>query len=160
MDTNANDTKENFRGISELSKKLFGKSVYVRYLYATDLRMLANGKSNGSYSNSQRNVSVIPTIVQAFGTEKDNSSSKVEGLTTKSAFFVISETTLVHDMVTYVRHNCLENLNVNKRLTCQNNNSGVCKVLIINSLCILVFNYGIYERWCDVVCGLQRMCKY
>ena len=109
MDTNDSTTIRNVGGILELSKRLLSKSTYVRYLHATDLGYLTNSKSNSTSSNNHNhlNVSNIDTIVQASGTGKNNATSKVEGLSTKSAFFVMSETTLVQDMVTYVRHNYL-----------------------------------------------------
>ena len=110
MDTNANDTIDNVKGILELSKTLLGKSVYVRYLHVTDLGNLTSGKSNTSNSRSHTHLNLlnIDCLVQASGTEINNATSKVEGLSTKSAFFVISETKLVEDMITYVRYNYLK----------------------------------------------------
>ena len=85
--------------MQDLSKILLGKSTYVRYLHATDVIISPNNATTDS--DSKLNVSNINNIVHS--TNKNGSStSKVEGLTTKSAFFVISETLLMQDVLSYV----------------------------------------------------------
>ena len=110
IDENGKEIKGNVRGILELSKALLARSIQVRYLHAHDLEALPNDKSNKSHSinHNHLNVSNIDSVVQKGGSKKDNSLSKVEDLTTKSAFFVISETTLVQDIITYVSHKTLD----------------------------------------------------
>ena len=104
MDTNEEGIKGNVRGILELSKNLLGKSVYVRYMHATDIELNKHsGRNNSNHSHNKLNASNINNIVQVTGNVKNNSTSKVEGLSTKSAFFVISETSLVQDVLSYVR---------------------------------------------------------
>ena len=99
MDINEANIKRNFRAIEELSKRLLGKSVFVRYLHATDVIIVPNNSTQ--QSNNKLNVSSINDIVHS-NNKNGSSTSKVEGLTTKSAFFVISETSLVEDTLTYV----------------------------------------------------------
>ena len=103
MDINEEDIKGNVRGILRLSKNLLGKSVYVRYLHATDVALNGNsGGNSSSHSHNKLNASSINNILQATGNVKNDSTSKVEGLSTKSAFFVISETSLIQDVLSYV----------------------------------------------------------
>ena len=104
MDTNEENIERNVRGILSLSKNLLGKSVYVRYLHATDVALKENSDGNSTtHSHNKLNASSINNILQTTGNVKNNATSKVEGLSTKSAFFVISETSLVQDVLSYVR---------------------------------------------------------
>ena len=102
LDTNAKDFHGNVRGILELSKTLLGKSVYVHYLHANDLVLKENSSHTNSHNHNKLNVSNIDAVVQSTGTKNASTTSQVEGLSTKSAFFVISETSLMHEVVTYV----------------------------------------------------------
>ena len=101
LDINERNIKRNFRGLEDLSKTLLAKSAFVRYLHATDVTLEpSNIKSN---SSNKLNTSNINNIVHS-STKNGSSTSKVEGLTTKSAFFIISETLLIQDVLTYVSY--------------------------------------------------------
>ena len=91
--------ERNFRGIEDLSKILLGKSSFVRYLHASDVITVANNTTQ--QTNNKLNVSNINNIVHS-NAKNGSSTSKVEGLSTKSAFFVISETSLMENVLTYV----------------------------------------------------------
>ena len=111
MDTDEHATKHNVGGIFELSKALLKRTVSVRYLHASDINLndstVENVKSatsakNTSHSHHVLNLTSIDSLVRS---EKGNSSKKeVEDLTTKSAFFVISETELIQEVLTRVRN--------------------------------------------------------
>ena len=99
LDINEVNIERNFWAIENLSKILLGKSTFVRYSHASDVITVAN---NTTYStNNKLNVSNINNIVHS-NAKNGSSTSKVEGLTTKSAFFVISETPPMEKVLTYV----------------------------------------------------------
>ena len=101
LDINELNITRNFRALEDLSKTLLRKSAYIRYLHATDVILMnSNNKSN---PNNKLNTSNINNIVHS-NSKNGSSTSKVEGLTTKSAFFVISETSLIQDVLTYVSY--------------------------------------------------------
>ena len=99
LDINEVNIERNFRGIEDLSKILLGKSSFVRYLHASDVITVANNTTQ--QTNNKLNVSNINNIVHS-NAKNGSSTSKVEGLSTKSAFFVISETSLMENVLTYV----------------------------------------------------------
>ena len=99
LDINEVNIERNFRGIEDLSKILLGKSAFVRYLHASDVITVANNTTQ--QTNNKLNVSNINNIVHS-NAKNGSSTSKVEGLSTKSAFFVISETSLMENVLTYV----------------------------------------------------------
>ena len=99
LDINEVNIERNFRGIEDLSKILLGKSTFVRYLHASDVITVANNTTQ--QTNNKLNVSNINNIVHS-NAKNGSSTSKVEGLSTKSAFFVISETSLMENVLTYV----------------------------------------------------------
>ena len=99
LDINEANIERNFRAIEDLSKILLGKSTFIRYLHASDVITVANNSTQ--QTNNKLNVSNINNIVHS-NAKNGSSTSKVEGLTTKSAFFVISETSLMENVLTYV----------------------------------------------------------
>ena len=101
LDINELNITRNFRALEDLSKTLLRKSAYIRYLHATDVSLMHN--NNKSNPNNKLNTSNINNIVHS-NSKNGSSTSKVEGLTTKSAFFVISETSLIQDVLTYVSY--------------------------------------------------------
>ena len=86
-----------------------------------------------------------------------SSTSKVEGLTTKSAFFVISETLLTQDVLSYV----------SSKYSLQYGRSrlnviGIKSVFqVVSNISIIkiisVFKDGVHELRRDVVCQLQEL---
>ena len=105
LDTNDSVTKNNVRGILELSKSFLKRQVSIRYLHASDIELsdstISGTSSNTSHSSHILNVTSIDSLVRS---EKDNSTTtEVEDLSTKSAFFVISDTELIQEVIANVR---------------------------------------------------------
>ena len=105
LDTNNKTIIKSVYSIFALSKSVLENSVYVRYIHVTDIDYKANSSNSHSSSHRHLNVSNIDDLVQASGAEQIRATTQFEGLTTKSAFFVISDTSAVQDLITYVRHN-------------------------------------------------------
>ena len=97
----------NVEKIFELSKILLSRQVYVRYLHASDIT-IRNASSTivGSHHHQPLNVTNIQNFIISSGPKGNSQNSAaehVEGLTTKSAFFVLSDTVLMQDIVIQVR---------------------------------------------------------
>ena len=106
MDTHDTVTKNSVRGILELSKSFLKRQVSIRYLHASDIELgdstISATSSNTSHSGHTLNVTSIDSLVRS---EKDNSTTtEVEDLSTKSAFFVISDTELIQEVIANVRN--------------------------------------------------------
>ena len=101
LDKNDNNLARNMKGIEALSKRFLGKSVFIRFLHTTDIEIKESSKVANNTTNLQHhlNVSNIDSIVHS----NRRKTSSVEDLTTKSAFFVISETSSMQNVVSYVR---------------------------------------------------------
>ena len=85
-----------------------------------------------------------------------SSTSKVEGLTTKSAFFVISETLLTQDVLSYVSSKySLQYGHFRLNLIIKSVFQVVSNISIIKI--ISVFKDGVHELRRDVVCQLQEL---